>query len=90
MNRSKDLDTVAPDDDIVISSTIPEIIPEPPKKKKKDKTKTEIKIKIEKPSEEDFNQKVYSILGHTKNPFSSFCCSLNKDCSCLTVLPPIS
>jgi len=67
MNRSKDLDTIAPDDD-VISQSVAKATQEPPLKKKD--TKTE--IKIEKPSVENLTQKIYHILGHTKSPFSSF------------------
>ncbi|MDD2483217.1 MAG: hypothetical protein PHE71_03015 [Candidatus Shapirobacteria bacterium] len=68
MNRSKDLDTVAPDDDVIASTPIKESPKEIPKKKK---------IVIEKKSESsdkksDFTQKIYDILGHTKSPFSSF------------------
>lgn len=65
MNRSKDLDTVAPDDDVVVSKPVPE----QPEKKKiiKEEIKTE-KSAIN----EDLDQKIYHILGHTKSPFSSF------------------
>jgi len=71
MNRSKDLDTIAPDDEIVVSTPIKEIPKTPPKEtpKKKDliiEEKTNILNK------EDFNQKIYNILGHTKSPFSAF------------------
>ncbi|MFA6184702.1 MAG: PH domain-containing protein [Candidatus Shapirobacteria bacterium] len=68
MTRSKDLDTIAPDD-IVISKPIPEIPSVQPKKNKIIKTKIETK---EPTVIEDFNQKIHDILGHTKNPFSSF------------------
>lgn len=65
MNRSKDLDTVAPDDDVVVSK----LIPEQPEKKKIVKKE----IKTEKSAtNEDLDQKIYHILGHTKSPFSSF------------------
>lgn len=69
MTRSIDLDTIAPDDDIVTSSPVPETTPiDPPKKKN---IKKKIKTNTENQSQ-DFNQKVYEILGHTKSPFSSF------------------
>jgi len=59
MNRSKDLDTVAPDDEVLIS---------PPEKEKT----TVTKIKEEKSkTKENLNKKIYNILGHTKNSFSS-------------------
>jgi len=69
MTRSKDLDTIAPDDDIIIPSPPPETPPTQPKKKKVTKTK----IKTQEPSiVDDFNKKIHEILGHTKSPFSSF------------------
>lgn len=69
MTRSKDLDTIAPDDDVIIPGPVQEIPSTPPKKKKVIKTK----IKIEEPTKfDDFNQKIHEILGHTKHPFSSF------------------
>ena len=68
MNRSKDLDTIAPDDDVVVSQPVAESTQEPPLKKKNIKPE----IKIEKPSAENLTQKIYHILGHTKSPFSSF------------------
>ena len=62
MNRSKDLDTVAPDD-IVVSKPVEA----KPKKKDIPLKKTEILT-----TNDVFNQKIYDILGHTKSPFSSF------------------
>lgn len=68
MNRSKDLDIIAPDDPIIISTP----------KKEKPEVKIESKtstpnLKTSKTSiKDDINQKVYDILGHTKSPFSSF------------------
>ncbi|HPT66387.1 MAG TPA: PH domain-containing protein [Candidatus Woesebacteria bacterium] len=59
MNRSKDLDTVAPDDEVVVPT---------PKKKE---VVAEKKIEVDN-SKPDFSQTVYDILGHTKSPFSSF------------------
>ena len=59
MNRSKDLDTVAPDDEVIVST---------PKKKNiitEEKTSSSDK-------KNNFNQTIYDILGHTKSPFSSF------------------
>jgi len=70
MIRSKDLDTIAPDDPIVSS----------PQKESKS-TKTSTKKVDHKPSastsqpdstKEEFNKRIYDILGHTKHPFSSF------------------
>lgn len=69
MTRSKDLDTIAPDDDVIVPSPVQEIPSTPPKKKKVIKTKITTK---EPTMVEDFNQKIHDILGHTKNPFSSF------------------
>ena len=69
MTRSKDLDTIAPDDDVIIPIPVQEIPPIQPKKNKIIKTKTTTK---EPTMVEDFNQKIHDILGHTKNPFSSF------------------
>jgi len=79
MNRSKDLDTIAPDDLIVESNpestpiieekTETELIPE---------IKNEPVIESEPKSNQKnhkkivFPQKIYDILGHTKSPFSSF------------------
>jgi hypothetical protein len=62
MMRSKDLDTVAPDDLFVEASVFT-----PPKKKKIEKIKKEIPL-----VQDDITQKIYDILGHTKSPFSSF------------------
>lgn len=70
MNRSKDLDAIAPDDlSVEVSPKVDEIVQSKPKKKKVIKTK----ITSEKPPVTfDFNQKIHEILGHTKHPFSSF------------------
>jgi hypothetical protein len=67
MNRSKDLDTVAPDDEVVVSTPIEESPKEVPMKKN---IITEEKISSDKKS--NFNQTIYDILGHTKSPLSSF------------------
>lgn len=64
MNRSKDLDTIAPDDEVVVSKPVEE------KKIKKSIVKKD--IPKENPPKEDITQTVYDILGHTKSPFSSF------------------
>lgn len=69
MNRSKDLDSIAPDDPIIIDpvkeSSSPKITP---KVEKKSVTPDSI---IEKSL--DFDQKVYTLLGgHSKGPLSSF------------------
>lgn len=72
MNRSKDLDTIAPDDPVIVSSTSKKtdsskstISQEKPKK---NITKTSTSAN----SNDAFYQKIYDILGHTKTPFSSF------------------
>jgi len=68
MIRSKDLDTIAPDDPIISS---------PQKEEKSSDTQTK-KVKQKsssadsKTSTQEFDQKIYDILGHTKHPFSSF------------------
>ena len=69
MTRSKDLDTIALDDDVFIPNPISETPPVPPQKKKtiKNKIKTTESVKAE-----DFHPKIHDILGRTKNPFSSF------------------
>ena len=86
MPRSKDLDTVAPDDlsvvapaksdEIVVSTppkeTPPKEIPKSPPKEPVKKKSSIIEEKTDASKKEDFNQKVYDILGHTKSPFSSF------------------
>jgi Bacterial PH domain len=66
MNRSRDLDTIAPDDPI-IENTVPTniLIEEPPKEfPKANHPKKEKRLKQ--------NQKIYDILGHTTSSFSSF------------------
>lgn len=70
MNRSKDLDTVAPDDlSVEASAKSDDIITSKPVKESSNFDKKEEKKSIE---NQDFNQKVYDILGHTKSPLSSF------------------
>lgn len=66
MNRSKDLDAVAPDDPITTSQPIKknEPIVTPTIDPKPSNIKTE--------GNSNINQKIYDILGHTKSPFSSF------------------
>ena len=79
MNRSKDLDTIAPDDlSVEASSAVEalaksaaksdEIVISKPVKEVKEKTKETKKPIIE----NDFNPGFYDILGHTKSPFSAF------------------
>ena len=65
MNRSKDLDTVAPDDDIISSKPVKESVK--PVSSKKDSVVKKTPIK-----KEDLTQKIYNILGHTKSPLSAF------------------
>lgn len=82
MNRSKDLDTVAPDD-LIIKPAHPTdsqpqvevpIIETPIESKpvnpvKKSKSSGQIKPKT---TSANYAQRVYELLGHTKSPFSSF------------------
>lgn len=66
MPRVKDVDTVAPDDLTDVASA--KAVPSPSESIKK-----ESKKKVTPPSEKNqFRQKIYDILGHTKHPFSSF------------------
>jgi hypothetical protein len=58
MNRSKDLDTVAPDDEIIVSKPV-----------KKIKEEKQVEVPIVK---KDLTEKCHDILGHTKSPLSSF------------------
>jgi len=75
MIRSKDLDTIAPDDPVTTIPILkknptvkPSVSPENTKKTKKN-TSTNIDSDSAK---EAFYQKIYDITGHTKTPFSSF------------------
>lgn len=69
MNRSKDLDNIAPDDPIITDQK-PKVTVFKPKE-----TKTSLDfskkddIKVE---DENFKQEVYNLLGHSKSPFSNF------------------
>lgn len=75
MIRSKDLDTIAPDDPITSVDqkgttkthrpSNPEKIEITPKTQKNNSSK-------QLPSDDNFYEKIYNILGHTKSPFSSF------------------
>lgn len=65
MNRSKDLDTIAPDDPILENTEPTNIFEQEPKEFPKINHP-----KKEKKSQP--NQKIYDILGHTKSPFSAF------------------
>jgi membrane protein YdbS with pleckstrin-like domain len=65
MNRSKDLDTIAPDDDVIVSTP-------DPKPTKNGQPKIEDNTTDLGNMESNFNQQVYNILGHSKSPFSSF------------------
>lgn len=70
MTRSRDLDTVAPDDQIETKSA--EIIE--PVEVKEEKPKFESKKEAFKGRSNaivDVNDKIYGIIGHTKHPFSS-------------------
>lgn len=68
MNRSKDLDTIAPDDPI-LETTIPTNIFE---QEPKEFPKINHPKKIKTCKSAEANQKIYDILGHTKSPFSAF------------------
>ncbi|MBP9817459.1 PH domain-containing protein [Candidatus Shapirobacteria bacterium] len=71
MSRSLDLDTVAPDDLSVVTPAQADPVTIPSSKKKKSK-----KTPAPTPSEVAFSEAdfapLYSILGHSKTPFSSF------------------
>jgi hypothetical protein len=77
MTRSKDLDTVAPDDQVVMpSKDDTNIVKKEEKKTESDFAKNSAKVKkkkevTENTSFEDLSNKVYEIVGHTKHPFSS-------------------
>ena len=68
MNRSKDLDTIAPDDPVITSLSFTK---NESSKSRTSSQKSSQNIPKSNPSA-DINQKVYNILGHTKSPFSSF------------------
>jgi len=85
MNRSKDLDNIAPDDLTVEAEakSVPIVsTSQKPKTEIKLDNRTDIKSsfsdlpknssKIKISPEDEITQKVYDILGHTKSPFSSF------------------
>lgn len=61
MNRSKDLDNIAPDDEVVVTPPV-EKTPSP-------KTVNETKTPA---TGDDLFPEIYTLLGHTKSPFSSF------------------
>jgi hypothetical protein len=68
MTRSKDLDTIAPDD-LSVKALVKsdEVVQSQPPKKNK------IKKEIKKPIiNQDFDPEFYNILGHSKSPFSAF------------------
>lgn len=67
MVRSKDLDTIAPDDPIITPQQEKKIDPpkQSPVKKTEKKNKEDLSVKV------SLKQKAYNILGHTKSPFSS-------------------
>ena len=69
MNRSKDLDNIAPDDLIVES-----VSPKEVKEIKPETKKTSAKTKTTKLSSKaaGFRERIYGILGHTKSSLSSF------------------
>lgn len=71
MNRSKDLDTVAPDDLIVKAAVKPKITSNPLPKISQEPTKPELKSKLIPRDFSEVQQVVYDIFGHTKSPFSS-------------------
>ncbi len=65
MNRSLDLDTIAPDDPVETSPVTPQI---PKKKSVKKISKTPPVVS----SGQEFRARISEILGHTKSPLSSF------------------
>ncbi|NCU28890.1 MAG: hypothetical protein EOM85_04465, partial [Candidatus Moranbacteria bacterium] len=69
MSRSRDLDVIAPDDDIIINKQEEEAVL-PDNTSETIETTTEISDNTLK--NENLDQKVYDILGHTKSPLSSF------------------
>ncbi len=75
MIRSKDLDTIAPDDPVITTSTPkknPSIKPLIPSESPKKPKKTIVQESGPDQTKEAFYQKIYDIAGHTKSPFSSF------------------
>ena len=66
MNRSKDLDIIAPDDP-VISSKNPTTVTYKP-----ESSSTTLPQKEAKTEDKNFKEEVYNLLGHSKNPFSKF------------------
>lgn len=79
MNRSKDLDTIAPDDEVIDSKPETTSIIEEKSEieltseiKDEPILKSEPKSNPKTPKKIVFPQKIYDILGHTKSPFSSF------------------
>ena len=66
MNRSKDLDIIAPDDP-VISSKNPTTVTYKP-----ESSSTNLPQKEAKTEDKNFKEEVYNLLGHSKSPFSNF------------------
>ena len=66
MNRSKDLDIIAPDDP-VISSKNPTTVTYKP-----ESPPTTLPQKEAKTEDNTFKEEVYNLLGHSKSPFSNF------------------
>lgn len=66
MNRSKDLDIIAPDDP-VISSKNPTTVTYKPESPSTTLPQKEAKIE-----DNTFKEEVYNLLGHSKSPFSNF------------------
>lgn len=67
MNRSKDLDTIAPDDPILPTQKSKETVT------KQDKPFNTFSPEVEPPNEETgFKQEVYNLLGHSRSSFSNF------------------
>ncbi len=72
MARSKDLDTIAPDD-LIVSQETEQQIQKPIQEKKEEIPVEEIKQEIKKSiTEEKTPQEIYKMLGHSKSPFSAF------------------
>jgi len=67
MSRSRDLDIIAPDDDVVVTPPVQEISKKTIKTHKKIKTKSKISY-----DGENSDKKIYDLLGHTRSALSSF------------------
>jgi len=72
MTRARDLDTVAPDDQVIMSPKVDTNLIKEEFAAVKDSGETMKKKEVVKNTPfEDLSEKVYEIVGHTKHPFSS-------------------